>query len=270
MDDSGPRVRLPVPVMARVLALLVALMPTVMLTLAEDQARRNKSEEPASFGVESPILKQNLSTDRSAPEAPGDAVAQLEKKLEEAKGDAKDVERLCKNGVLSKVEVEQRLLKVTECETELASARFAEAKGKVAELESGVLSGENAKHQFASAKAALRQLSEAAETATAKRERAELEAAEANLHRQQQLLKLGVAGNQIWITLRRSWLSSRRRSINDDRIAEVEHAHTMFALKSAVKAPHSKAINIWSDDLTIITRRSRYRVAVICVTLGVG
>ena len=40
--------------------------------------------------------------------------------------------------------------------------------------------------------------------------------------------------------------------------------------KSGVKPPHSKAINVWSDDLTIITRRSRYRVAVICVTLGEG
>ena len=104
------------------------------------------------------------------------------------------MERLCKNGVLSKVEMEQRLLKVMECEAGLASARLAEAKEKVAEWESGVASGESAKDQLASAKAALKQLSEAAETATAKRERAELEAAEANLHRQQQLLKLGVAG----------------------------------------------------------------------------
>ena len=67
------------------------------------------------------------------------------KKLEEAKGDAKGVERLCKNGVLSKVEMEQRLLKLMECEAELASARLAEAKGKVAELESGVASGESRK-----------------------------------------------------------------------------------------------------------------------------
>jgi multidrug resistance efflux pump len=118
----------------------------------------------------------------------------LAKKLEEAKGDAKGVERLCNNGVLSKVEMEQRLLKVTECEAELASARLAEAKGKVAELESGVASGESAKDQLAITKAAVKQLSEAAEAATAKRERAELEAAEANLHRQQQLLKLGLAG----------------------------------------------------------------------------
>ena len=58
IDDSGPRVRLAVPAMTRVLALLVALIPTVMLTLAEDQSRQNKSEEPDSFGVEPSVLKQ--------------------------------------------------------------------------------------------------------------------------------------------------------------------------------------------------------------------
>ena len=163
IDDSGPRVRLARPAMIRVLALLVALIPTIMLTLAEDQSRRNESEEPASFGVESPILKQNLSNDRSAPDAPGDAIARLEKKREEAKEDAKGVERLCKNGVLSKVEMERRVLKVMECEAELARARLAEAKGKVAELESGVASSESAKDQLATTKAALKQLSEAAE-----------------------------------------------------------------------------------------------------------
>ena len=88
IDDSRPRVRLAVPAMTRVLALLVALIPTVMLTLAEDQSRQNKSEGSGSFDLEPQILKQNLSTDRSAPDAPGDAVARLEKKLEEAKGDA--------------------------------------------------------------------------------------------------------------------------------------------------------------------------------------
>ena len=79
IDDSGPRVRLAVPAMTRVLALLVALIPTVMLTLAEDQSRQNKSEGSDSFDLEPQILKLNLSTDRSAPDAPGDAVARLEK-----------------------------------------------------------------------------------------------------------------------------------------------------------------------------------------------
>jgi hypothetical protein len=89
--------------------------------------------------------------------------------------------------------MEQRLLNVIQCEAELASARLAEAKQKIADLQAGVASGESAKDQLASAKAALKQLSEATEAAKAKRERAELEAAEANVRRQQQLLKLGVA-----------------------------------------------------------------------------
>ena len=137
--------------MTRVLALLVTLFPAVTLTLAEDQSRSNKSEESNPFSVELPILKQDLSGDRLAPEAPGAAVARLEAKLEEAKRDAKGVEGLCKHGVLSKLEMEQRLLKVIQCEAELASTRLAEAKQKIADLQPDVASGESAKDQLASA-----------------------------------------------------------------------------------------------------------------------
>lgn len=179
--------------MTRVVALLVTFFSAVTLTLAEDQSRPNTSEKSESFNAELPILKQKLSDDRSLPGAAGDAVARLETKLEEAKRDAKGVEGLCKNGVLSKVEMEQRLLKVMQCEAEVASARLAEAKQKVAEWESGVALAGSAKDQLPSAKAVLKQLGDAAATATAKRERAELEAADANVRRQQQLLKLGVA-----------------------------------------------------------------------------
>jgi multidrug resistance efflux pump len=179
--------------MIRVLALLALLIPAGVLSLAEDQSPRNKSEESDSVDVEPPVLRQNLSDDRSAGATAGEVVARLEKKLAEAKGDAEGVERLCKNGALSKVEMEQRLLKAIQCEAELANARLAEAKGKAIELESKVASGETAKDQLASARAALTQLNKAAEAATAKRERAELQAAETNVNRQQELLKLGLA-----------------------------------------------------------------------------
>ena len=180
--------------MTRVLALPVALFATVMLAAAEDQSRRSKSEEPDSFDVEPPILKQNLSNFLPAATPVPDAdIARLEKRFEEAKQSAAGAERLCKIGVLSKVEMEQRLLRVVQCECNLANARLATCKGDVAELESHVASGENAKDELAKVKATLAQLTEAAQIATAKRERAELEAAEANLRRQQKLLKLGVA-----------------------------------------------------------------------------
>jgi hypothetical protein len=178
--------------MIRVLALVALLIPTAVLSLAEDQSPQNKSEESDSADAEPSLLRQNLSDDRSAGATAGE-VARLEKKLAEARADAKGVERLCKNGVLSKVEKEQRLLNVIRCDAELASARLAEAKQKTADLQSYVATGENAKDQLTSAEAALKQLNEATVAAKAKRERAELEAAEANVRRQQQLLKLGLA-----------------------------------------------------------------------------
>jgi outer membrane protein TolC len=118
----------------------------------------------------------------------------LEKQLERAKRNADGAERLYKIGVLAKVEVEQRLLRVVRVESDLANARVTQAKEKVAEDESRVASGETPKDELDAAKAALAQLTEAAQVALAKRERAELEAAEANVRRQQKLLKLGSAG----------------------------------------------------------------------------
>jgi hypothetical protein len=117
----------------------------------------------------------------------------LEKQLERAKRNADGAERLYKIGVLAKVEVEQRLLKVVRSESDLANARVAQAKEKVAEQESRVASGEDAKGELALAKATLTQLTEAAQIAAAKRERAELDFAEANVRREQKLLKLGSA-----------------------------------------------------------------------------
>ena len=176
--------------MARIFALPVTLLALAMAVCAADQSAANKSEEPDSFDVEPPILKQNLS-DEPLPD--GD-MARLEKQLQRARQNAAGAERLYKIGVLAKMEVEQRLLKVIRCESDLANARVARAKEELAEKESQLATGEITKDELESIKTALAQLTEAAQVATAKRERAELEAAEANLRRQQKLLKLGIAG----------------------------------------------------------------------------
>ena len=176
--------------MARIFALPVTLLALAMALWAADQSAENKSEEPESFDIEPPILKQNLSDE---PLSNGD-MARLEKQLERAKQNASGAERLYKIGVLAKMEVEQRLLKVIRCESDLATARVARAKEELAEKESQLANGEITRDELESMKTALAQLTEAAQVATAKRERAELEAAEANLRRQQKLLKLGVAG----------------------------------------------------------------------------
>jgi hypothetical protein len=126
-------------------------------------------------------------------EAPDGDVAQLEKQLDRAKKNASGAERLYKIGVLAKVEVEQRALKVARLESDLANAQLARAKEEVAAQESQVAAGESTKDEREAAKAALAQLTEAAQMAAAKRERAELEAAKANVRRQQKLLALGSA-----------------------------------------------------------------------------
>jgi len=179
--------------MTRLVALPVTLLATMMVALAE-QSPENQSEEPDSFDIEPPILKENLSEESlSATTAPDSDVARLEKQFERAKRNAASAERLSKIGVLSKMEVEQRFLRVVRCESDLANARLAEAKEEVTAQESQVATGESTKDELEAAKIALAQLTEAAELAAQKRERAELDFAEANLHRQEKLLRLGSA-----------------------------------------------------------------------------
>src|SRR5881628_3560807 len=114
--------------MTRVLVLPIAFFATVMLALAADPSAKNKSDEPDAFDIEPPILKQNLSAEPlPAAGTPDAEVARLEKQLERAKRNADGAERLYKIGVLAKVEVEQRLLRVVRTESDLASARVTQA-----------------------------------------------------------------------------------------------------------------------------------------------
>jgi len=170
------------------LALPVTFFAVAISALAADQTAQNKSEELESFDVEPPILKQNLSDEP----LPNGDMARLEKQLERARQSAAGAERFYKIGVLAKIEVEQRLLKVVRCESDLANARVARAKEELAEKESQLTTGEITRDELESMKTALAQLTETAQAAAAKRERAELDAAEANLRRQQKLLRLGI------------------------------------------------------------------------------
>jgi hypothetical protein len=180
--------------MIRILGLPVTLLATAIIALAEDQLSGNKSQEPDSFDIEPPLLKQNLADDAlPMAQTTGDDVTRREKQLERAKKSAAGAEHLCKIGVLAKVEVEQRLLKVIRCESDLANARLARAKAELASKESEFAARDGAPAELEAAKTALEQLAEAARIAAAKRENAELEDAEANLRREQKLLKLGSA-----------------------------------------------------------------------------
>jgi hypothetical protein len=181
--------------MTRIFALLVTIIATALAALATDELPQNESNEPDAFDIEPPLLKQNISTEPlPGTSSPGDLdVVQLEKQLDRAKKNASGAERLYKIGVLAKVEVEQRALKVVRLQSDLANAQLARAKDDLAAQESQVGAGESTKDELEAAKAALAQLTEAAQAAAGKRERAELDAAEANVRRQQKLLALGSA-----------------------------------------------------------------------------
>ena len=180
--------------MARAVALPVTLIVIAMITSAAGQTSESNSEEPEAFDIEPPILKQNLSDDLSSSGQPASAdIARAEKQLQRARQNAAGAERFFKMGVLAKVEMEQRLLKVIRCESDLANARASYAKEEVAAKEAQFATAEITRDELETVKAALAALTEAAEVALAKRQRAELEFAETNLRRQQKLLKAGVA-----------------------------------------------------------------------------
>jgi hypothetical protein len=179
--------------MTRIFALPVIAILTAIAALAADQLP-SQSEEPDSFDIEPPLLKGNFQDEPSPATTGVDSdIARLERQLERVKRNAASAERLCKIGVLSKMEMEQRFLRIVQCESDLANARLAQATEEVAEQEARVAPDENAQAELDAGKIALAQLTEAAQVTAQKCERAELDFAEANLRRQQKLFKLGSA-----------------------------------------------------------------------------
>jgi hypothetical protein len=154
------------------------------------------AQEPESFDVEPPLLipDRGAATQKaeSADTNPQDVdLVTLVEAFERAKRNAADAKHLYRIGVISQVEVEQRALRVVRLEADLANARLEKAKERAGAQSSVVVNGKAADDQRT--KAELAQLSQAAQAATAKRERTELDVAEANLHRQQELLAVGSA-----------------------------------------------------------------------------
>jgi hypothetical protein len=171
----------------------VALLAVIAATATFAQNNGTK-QEPDSFDVEPPLLVPNRA-DAELPdteaETPDVDLAKLEKDFERAKRNAAGVEHLYRIGVISQVEVEQRALRVVRLEADLANSRLERAKEQAAAVSSVMVNGQAANDERT--KADLAQLTQAAQAAAAKRERAEIAAAEANLHRQQELLAVGSA-----------------------------------------------------------------------------
>jgi hypothetical protein len=176
--------------MLRGAALLLGIWSTTLFA-------QQSAYEPDSFDIEPPLLIPNRGDEPlpDAKAAPGRGVdlAKLEKELERAKRNTAGLDRLLKIGALSKLEVEQRRLRVVHLEFDLANARLVTAKEKMLEKDTQLSTGQVAKTDITPAENNLALAIEAAHAASAKREQADIAAAEANVHRQEKLLALGSA-----------------------------------------------------------------------------
>jgi hypothetical protein len=177
--------------MMRILAFSFGVFLAASLLAGEELPQ--EPNEP--LDIEPPLLIQEIprrGPQSSTPEiAPDTDPERIQVALEKAKKSAAAGERLYKSGVIAKVEAENRSMKVTRLETELAEAQLELAKQTVAALQSRLDAGEISPGEMESAKTALVAATNAAESAEAKRDRAELDAALLNLSRQKKLLALG-------------------------------------------------------------------------------
>ena len=172
--------------MLRGFALLFVLATTTLL-----------AQDPDSFDIEPPLLIPNRDDEKiekAAPSTPREVdLAKLEKEFERAKRNATGLDRLLKIGALSKLEVEQRKLRIVHLEFQLANARLVSAKEQMLAKDKQVSAGEIAKNDVTPTENYLAIAIQAAHTANAKSAQADIDAAEANVHRQEKLLALGSA-----------------------------------------------------------------------------
>ena len=179
--------------MWRAIALLISVGPIVWAGEAPSDP------DPGTFDVEPPLLipdrsRESPSDPQSATGSPREVdLAKLEKQFERAKRNLAGLDRLLKIGALSKLEVEQRQLRVVHLEFELANARLVAAKEQMLQKEQQLSAGQIAKSDVSPTENNLALAIAAAHTAVAKREQADIDAAEANVHRQEKLFALGSA-----------------------------------------------------------------------------
>ena len=171
-------------------ALLVAGASTIY-----PQTELPEADDYESFEVEPPILMPNRQIDSAKSSSTIAASerdpAELEKRVERAKRAAIDAEQLFKRGVLSKVEVELRALRIVRLQADLENARFDRARADLAVHRTRLEMGEISKEQLAEFEKQVLAIRDAAQAAAAAREKAEIAAAEANLQRQRKLVELG-------------------------------------------------------------------------------
>jgi hypothetical protein len=160
-------------------------------------AEEELPKDPEPMDIEPPLLIQeapNRNIVHNAPVASGQKDLDPERirlALEKARKSAASGERLYKSGIIAKVDAENRALKVIRLEADLAAAELELARQNIEVQQVRLDAGEISSEEFDGAKSLLADATKEAETAAAKKEQAELDAAMLNLRRQQKLLAMG-------------------------------------------------------------------------------
>jgi hypothetical protein len=180
--------------MMRWFALLFSLLIAATLAAEEEELPKDPAEP---LDIEPPLLLQetpNRNIVYNAPPVPGQKDLDPERialTLEKAKKNAASGERLYKSGIIAKVDAENRVLKVIRLEADLAEAKLELAKQNLEVQQVRLEAGEISSEELEAAKSVLAGATKEAESAAARKDQAELDAAMLNLRRQQKLLAMG-------------------------------------------------------------------------------
>ena len=178
--------------MRRFAYLLGMVAPAFSLLLAQDDLPQNP-EEP--LDIEPPLLIQEIPA--RLPTTTNSAVVtmpdpdQIQIALEKARKSAAAGERLFRSGIIARIDMENRALKVVRFEADLAKARLEKAKEDFAVQQNRFDAGEITKVELDQAKAALTTASTEAAAAVARHDKAEMDEALLNVRRQKKLLASG-------------------------------------------------------------------------------
>jgi hypothetical protein len=178
----------------RIRSWIIAALLAVPPLRGQDALPQRSPGAPADFPPKLMLEGPNASPGPASPIASAEGeVARLQAALLQAQQRAAKSDELYQEGVLAKVEVEERALLVIQMAGELADARLAVAQAQADDLKISFDDGRARKSDLDAANAALKAAQDAATAATAQYQKAELDAAELDLQRKRKLYFEGAA-----------------------------------------------------------------------------
>ena len=179
--------------------IILPLLGAALVRAQDDLPKHSPSE---SLDFEPRLM---LDGPHAGPEAVGepppdgsleDQVKQRELALQRAEQHAADSEQLYKEGILAKVEAEERVLAVTRARKDLADANLAIAVAHVISVTKSVAAHTATQADLAAAGAALKAAQDTAASARAEWDKEQLEAATVDLERKRKLYAEGVGSKR--------------------------------------------------------------------------